>query len=79
MNGNTIYHVRLNAAINGQVDFFFGSIAAIFDHLGPNQVGIVKQSLYDFKITPENPYRNKYCTIQKGEILRKKGNRKKTN
>ena len=79
MNGNTIYHVHLNVAINGQLDFFFGSIAAIFDHLGPNHVGITKQSLYDFKILPGNPYRNKCCTITKGAILRKKGNRKKPN
>jgi len=71
-NGNTIYHVRFG----DDQHTYFGSIAAIFDTFTPERLGVSKFRLWSFGITPEHPYRNKICTIYRGEIERKKGNRK---
>lgn len=71
MNGNRIVHV----CFGDDNHFYFGSIAAIFDKFTPKQLGVSKSRLWSFGITPERPYRNKVCTIYKGEIHRKKGSR----
>lgn len=72
MNGNTIYHVQFNSGGN----FYFGSIAAIFDKFLPEHLNVSKTRLWSYGITIDKPYKNKICTIYKGEINRKKGNRK---
>jgi hypothetical protein len=77
--GSTLYHLHMknaNPVIPCQVNFYFGSIAAIFDAFTASQLGIAQQSLYDYGITPEKPYENKICIITKGELQRKKGDRK---
>ena len=67
MNGNTLYHVQFGDNDN----HYFGSIAAIFDTFTPERLGVSKSRLWSFGITPERPYRNKICTIYRGEIHRK--------
>jgi len=75
VSGRTIYHVKFG----DDNHFYFGSIAAIFDKFTPKQLGVSKSRLWSYGITPERPYRNKICTIYRGEIHRKKGNRKNSN
>lgn len=70
-NGNTIYHVEFSTGAN----HYFGSIAAIFEVFDPVTLGVSRQRLYDIDIDPGKPYRNNTCTIHKGVIVRKKGNR----
>ena len=80
--GSTLYHLHLKNAsetIPAKVDFYFGSIASIYEAFTAGQLGIAQQSLYDYGITPERPYENKICTISKSEVKRKKGGRKKPN
>ena len=72
MNGNTIYHVQI-----GNENHYFGSISAIFEMFTPLQIGVSKSRLWSYGIKPERPYKNKICTIHKGVIVRKKGNRTK--
>lgn len=71
MNGNKIYHVCFGDNDN----HYFGSIAAIFEQFTPERLGVSKSRLWSYGITPERPYKNKVCTIYRGEIHRKKGNR----
>jgi len=73
-DGKKIVHLQFNSGEN----YYFGSIAAIFDTFTPERLGVSKSRLWSFGITPERPYRNKICTIYRGEIKRKKGNRAKT-
>lgn len=73
MNGNTIYHVQFGVGEN----HYFGSISAIFETFTPLQIGVSKSRLWSYGIQPEKPYKNKTCTIYKGVIARKKGNRAK--
>lgn len=78
--GSTIYHLHLkvtNTDIPFKVDYYFGSIASIYDAFTAAYLGIAQQSLYDYGITPERPYENKICTISKSELKRKRGGRKK--
>lgn len=71
MNGKTIYHLCLG----DDEHHYFGSIAAIYEHFSPEQIGVSLSRLWSFGITPERPYKNKICKIYKGVIHRKKGNR----
>lgn len=71
MNGKTIIHVEFATGVH----LYFGSIAAIYETFDASVLGVSKQRLYGFGITPEKPYRNKICTIRRGGIARKKGNR----
>ena len=70
--GKTIYHVKI-----GDKNTYFGSIAAIYDKHTPEELGITKTSLWTYGIKIDKPYQNKLCTIYKGELHRKKGNRRK--
>lgn len=72
MNGKTIYHVSFGDDEN----YYFGSLAAIYDRFTPSEMGVSLARLYDVVITPEKPYRNKKCIIRKGFLQRKKTNRK---
>jgi hypothetical protein len=56
-------------------DFYFGSIAAIFYLFTPQDVGVTQNRLYQVKLEPGKPYRNKVCTINVGPLYRKRGNR----
>lgn len=72
MNGKTIYHVCLG----DNEHYYFGSITAIYDKFSPEQIGVSRNRLWSFGITEEQPYRNKKCIVYRGEIHRKKTNRK---
>ena len=69
MNGNAIYHVYLG----NEKHYDFGSVAAIYDRLTPEQLGVSLSRLWSFGIAPGRPYKNKRCTIYRGVIQRKKG------
>lgn len=76
MAGNKIVHVRLADG----TDYFFGSFAAIYDVLTAAQLGIGYGTLINMnKVRPGQPYTNSQCTIQVGEIHRKKTKRKNPN
>lgn len=70
MESKQIYHV-----IFDNRNYYFGSIAAIYDVFTPETLGVSKSRLWNFKITPEHPYKNKRCTINKGTIIRKSINK----
>jgi hypothetical protein len=74
MNGTTIYHVQFRDA--GESHHYFGSISAIYDTFTPEQLGVAKSTLWGYGITRVHPYENRKCIIRKGELHRKKGNRK---
>ena len=60
----TVIHLELGAEHH-----YFGSIKALRDHFGKEQIGITYKSLANIGITPNKPYRNKFCTIRKGILL----------
>lgn len=72
MNGNTIYHLEFHSGAH----HYYGSITAMYQIFDAKTLGVSKGRLYNFKLTPENPYMNKVCTIRKGDFKRIKTNRK---
>ena len=60
----TVIHLELGAEHH-----YFGSVKALCDHFGKEQIGITYKSLANIGITPDKPYRNKFCTVRKGILL----------
>ena len=55
-----------------RTEFFFHSLAAIFDELTPEMVGCKVSRLWNVRVTPEKPYENKLCTITQVPVSRKR-------
>lgn len=75
MYGQTIYHVSFGDDDN----HYFGSIAAIYDHFTPHELGVSASRLWNYGITEQKPYRNNKVIIRRGVLQRKKTNRKNPN
>ena len=74
-NGDKIVHVQLVQPYNGKANYYFGSIAAIYDTLPVEIVGIAKSSLWEMG----DLYQGKKATIRKSTIIRKRTNRQSPN
>lgn len=66
-----IIHIHLNNPLNGEHDFYFGSLKAIYDLIPQGMVGIAYKSLTN-SIRGKSAYKNKRCTIKIGILERKK-------
>lgn len=60
----TVIHLELQGR-----HYYFGSIKALCDHFGKEEIGITYKSLANHGITPEKPFSNKHCTIRKGILV----------
>ncbi len=60
----TVVHLELN-----NNHHYFGSIKALCDNFGKEQIGIGYKALANYGITPEKPFTNKYCIIRKGVLI----------
>jgi hypothetical protein len=67
-----VYRVSFKEPVNGKTDYIFGSLFAIYDTFTPHQIGCKVQRLWNVKITEENSYIGRKCTISKTVLLRKK-------
>lgn len=52
-------------------DFFFGSLAAIYEWFTPEQIGCTVNNLWNIGIDFGRPYLNQRCTISKEMFVRK--------
>jgi hypothetical protein len=66
-----VVHLKLNEPHNGEIDFFFGSLKAIYDAIPQNKIGIAYKSLTN-AIRGKNEYHNKRCKIKIGQLQQKK-------
>lgn len=71
--GDNIIHVELATGEH----YYFGGIAAIYDVIPYAKLRVKMETLWNRKITPENPYKNKFCIIRKDVIHRKPNQKKK--
>lgn len=74
-----VIHIEFPSPIDGKKHHYFGSKAAIYEYLTPEQVGISLESLWNIDLET-GEYKNRLCAIRMG-ILRRKhtlrgGNRK---
>ena len=68
MEANKQERSVIHLEIDGQ-HHYFGSVKALCDNFGKEQIGIGYKSLANFGITAEKPYKNKYCTVRKGVLI----------
>lgn len=68
-----VIHLHLDKPFNGEQDFYFGSLKAIYDNIPYDIVGIAYKSLTN-AIRGKSEYNNKRCTIKVGHLERKKNN-----
>ena len=61
----------------GEEHFYFGSVAAIYDHFTKEEIGISYGSIRNYGLSPEKPYRNEKTgvVIRVGVLIAKEGNR----
>lgn len=66
-----IIKVQFFKPIDGESEYFFGSLSAIYERFTPDQIGCSKETLWSSKITPESPKATTKCVIYKHEVIRK--------
>ena len=76
MMNKHVYRVSFNEPLpevcDGKTDFFFTSLAAIYDRFIPDDIGCKVSRLWNLKITTDKPYMGRKCTITKEPVQRKK-------
>ena len=65
-----VVHLKLNEPHDGETDFYFGSLKAIYDAIPQNEIGIAYKSLTN-AIRGKSEYQNKRCTIKVGHLQQK--------
>ena len=68
-----VIHVELNDPYNGQQHYYFGSVAAIYDILPKDIVGISKEALWS--ALKYGGYRGRKAIIRKGVLATKETER----
>ena len=72
-----IYRVAFKGHIPGTPqnwdgrDYFFGSLAAIYDVFEPFQIGCKVENLWNVGVSDGNPYENSLCRITREPLIRK--------
>ncbi len=66
------FHDPLPDACDGKTDFFFTSIAAIYDRFSREDIGCKVSRLWNLKISGGNTYDGRLCTISREPIFRMK-------
>lgn len=62
----TVVHVEL---LCDSSHHYFGSLAAIYEKFGKEDIGISYGSLRNFGLSADKPYKNKLCIIRKGVLI----------
>ena len=67
------YEVRFHDAPEGHCDrsHYFFSLAAIFDHFTPSEVGFSVQALYRAGVREGRKYEGRRCVVRRFKIYRK--------
>lgn len=70
--GISLVKVEFFVPVDGKKEYYFGSLAAIYDHFTPEQIGCKLESLWNSKIVPGKPKSTKHCVVSKHKVIRKK-------
>jgi hypothetical protein len=74
MTQNNIIHVELDEPYNGKKNYYFGSIAAIYETIPKEVIGAGKEWLWQ-ALSGKDEYRTRKATIRRGKVERKQQNR----
>lgn len=69
----SIYRVSFFEAPNGdeKTDFYFSSLAAIYDVFTPEQIGCKVNHLWNTKVAADRPFKNRLVCISVEPVYRK--------
>lgn len=71
-----VIHVELKAPYKGRRNYYFGSVAAIYDTIPPDVVGVGMGALWNV-FGKSDTYHGQLATVRKRELLTKLTNRGK--
>lgn len=60
----TVIHLELQGK-----HYYYGSIKALCEHHGKDEIGVGYNYLSNFCLSPTNPFNGKLCTIRKGFLV----------
>lgn len=72
-----VIKVQFFKPVDGRVEYYFGSISAMFERFTEEQIGCSPQVMWYHKLSPDNPKATKQCVITKHRVLRKPQTNKK--
>ncbi len=67
----TIIKVNFPIPVNGRHEYYFGSLAAIYDMFTPEQIGCKLEALWSYGISFNKPKLTRTCLISKHPLHRK--------
>ncbi len=70
-----VVHVSFKRDRQGERDYYFDSVAAIFDNFTEVDIGCKLQNLYNHGLGKGITYANKRCTVKCKEIIKKETKR----
>lgn len=73
----SVIKVHFLKPLGGEVEYFFGSLAAMFERFSEEELGCNQLSLWRHKLTADNPKVTKKCIISKHPVARKSQANKK--
>lgn len=80
MESKKVVHVSLKTQLyNNKSDWYFGSVAAIYDVLTPEILGIKQSTLMQYLWHRNGEYENDKCKVSTSELIRKSSQKKKSN
>lgn len=62
--------VQFLKPVDGQTEYYFGSIAAIYDRFTSEEIGCSKHMLWRHKLASDNPKATRKCVITKHTMTR---------
>ena len=68
---SNVIKVLFPVAVDGKREYFFGSLAAIYDKFTPYQIGCKLSTLWKAQIEQGKPKKTKKCVVSKHEVYRK--------
>lgn len=66
-----IKNPQFHEQMKGKKDYYFGSLAAMFEHFLPEEIGVSIQTLYNAKIEFGSDFKTKNAIIRKDKLIRK--------
>ncbi|HPW66947.1 MAG TPA: hypothetical protein PLS84_07660 [Salinivirgaceae bacterium] len=67
-----IIKVEFFLPVDGKKEYYFGSLAAIYERFSEEQIGCKLETLWAHKLAENNPKSTRKCVITRQNILRKK-------
>jgi len=59
-----IVYLHLHKPKEGKMDWYFASLSDLYAKMHPNDIGVTRQSLRNYRFNERGFYANKYCTIE---------------